>query len=151
MKFRTMRWRADEAVHVEHVAAFVRGDLPTGANGWAKLDADPRITRVGGLLRATSLDELPQLLNVVAGQMSLVGPRPVPLYEVDCYPSERCLGRLGALPGVTGTWQVHGRSSVAFEQMIEMDLDYVAHPSLRRDLALLVLTVPSIMRRRGAA
>jgi lipopolysaccharide/colanic/teichoic acid biosynthesis glycosyltransferase len=120
-------------------------------DGWAKLDADPRITRVGRLLRATSMDELPQLLNVLAGQMSLVGPRPVPLYEVECYPTDRCLGRMGALPGITGPWQVHARSSVTFQEMIEMDLEYVAHPSLRRDLALLVLTIPSILMRRGAA
>ena len=150
VKFRTMEARADEAVHVNHVAAFVHGELPRDGDGWAKLDVDPRITRLGRWLRATNLDELPQLFNVLKGEMSLVGPRPVPLYEVECYPAERCLSRLGAKPGITGPWQVHGRSSVTFEEMIEMDLDYVARPSLRRDLGLLALTIPTILQRRRA-
>lgn len=150
IKFRTMVWQADESPHVRHVEAFVRGQLPSADNDGFKLRRDPRVTRVGRALRTTSLDELPQILNVLAGQMSIVGPRPVPPYEVATYPADRCLARLGALPGITGPWQVDGRSSVPFEAMMKLDLEYVAHPSLRRDLSLILRTVPCILRRRGA-
>jgi lipopolysaccharide/colanic/teichoic acid biosynthesis glycosyltransferase len=149
LKFRTMVRRADEAAHARHVRAFVRGELDRGGGSF-KLEGDGRVTRVGRMLRRTSLDELPQLVNVIRGEMSLVGPRPVPCYEVESYPGEWCLGRLGARPGITGLWQVHGRSVVSFEEMILMDLDYVARPSLGRDLGLLLLTVPAVLRRRGA-
>ena len=149
-KFRTMSDRADETTHAAHVAAFVGGTLDgTGAAGF-KLRDDPRVTRIGSFLRRTSLDELPQLVNVMKGQMSLVGPRPVPPYEVDSYPNESCLERLAALPGVTGQWQVCGRSRVSFEDMIRMDLEYVRRQSTRRDLRLLAQTVPCVLTRRGA-
>jgi lipopolysaccharide/colanic/teichoic acid biosynthesis glycosyltransferase len=149
-KFRTMTHRADDGAHVKHVAAFVSGNLDgTGPAGF-KLRDDPRVTRIGSLLRRTSLDELPQLLNVLRGEMSLVGPRPVPAYEVESYPGEWCLERLAALPGVTGPWQVHGRSRVSFEEMMRMDLDYVRRPSITRDLGLIAMTVPSVLARRGA-
>jgi lipopolysaccharide/colanic/teichoic acid biosynthesis glycosyltransferase len=151
LKFRTMAHCADPGVHEDHVRAFVAGRLGGGADRAAfKLSRDPRVTAVGRFLRATSLDELPQLLNVLRGEMSLVGPRPVPLYEVESYPGEWCLGRLGALPGVTGIWQVRGRSRVSFEEMVLMDLDYVRRPSLVRDIGLLCLTVPCVVARRGA-
>jgi lipopolysaccharide/colanic/teichoic acid biosynthesis glycosyltransferase len=149
LKFRTMRRRSGDATHAQHVRAFVRGELDGGGAGF-KLVRDPRVTRVGAGLRRTSLDELPQLINVVRGEMSLVGPRPVPPYEVESYPGEWCLARLGALPGITGPWQVDGRSTVSFEEMIRMDLDYVARPSLCRDLGLLCRTVPAVLRGRGA-
>lgn len=150
LKFRTMTSRADEAMHARHVEAFVRGELEEARPESFKMEDDPRITRVGAVLRATSLDELPQLVNVIRGEMSIVGPRPVPLYEVDSYPGDWCLVRLGALPGITGLWQVRGRSVVTFEEMIQMDVEYVTNPSLGRDLRLLVQTIPSVFTRRGA-
>jgi lipopolysaccharide/colanic/teichoic acid biosynthesis glycosyltransferase len=150
-KFRTMVVEADPSVHAKYVRDFIAGDLPPTDHSVAfKIGTDPRVTSVGRLLRRTSLDELPQLLNVIRGDMSLVGPRPVPIYEVLSYPGDWCLERLGARPGLTGAWQVHGRGTVRFEEMIQMDLDYVRRPSLVRDLRLLCLTLPCVISRRGA-
>jgi lipopolysaccharide/colanic/teichoic acid biosynthesis glycosyltransferase len=152
LKFRTMRRRAEDAgLHEEFVRAFIAGELAADhASGCAfKLEADPRITRVGRWLRATSLDELPQLFNVVAGDMSLVGPRPVPVYEVVHY-APRHRRRLGAKPGITGVWQVDGRGRVEFEEMVRMDADYIERQSLRLDLALLRRTLSAVLGRRGA-
>ena len=150
-KFRSMVARADESVHREYVRAFVHGRLEptaeTGAN--FKLAQDHRITRVGRLLRRTSLDELPQLLNVLLGDMSLVGPRPVPVYEAAEY-SDSQVERLAALPGITGLWQVQGRGVVPFDEMIRMDREYVHSHSLRLDLQILVATIPAVLRGRGA-
>ncbi|HEX8035527.1 MAG TPA: sugar transferase, partial [Ktedonobacterales bacterium] len=114
-----------------------------------KHTGDSRITRVGHMLRKTSIDELPQLINVVRGDMSLVGPRPPMPYEVERY-SERALARLRVLPGITGQWQVEGRGRVSFEQMVEMDLVYVARSSLVRDIALVLRTIPAVLRGSGA-
>lgn len=114
-----------------------------------KHTGDSRITRVGRMLRKTSIDELPQLINVVRGDMSLVGPRPPMPYEVERY-SERALARLRVLPGITGQWQVEGRGRVSFEQMVEMDLVYVARSSLVRDIALVLRTIPAVLRGSGA-
>ena len=115
-----------------------------------KAKDDPRVTRVGRLLRRTSLDELPQVLNVLLGTMSIVGPRPCIPYEVDRY-SERDLARLYAKPGITGPWQVQGRGRTSFKQMVEMDLDYVMNHSVGRDLLILLRTVPAVLIGRGAA
>jgi lipopolysaccharide/colanic/teichoic acid biosynthesis glycosyltransferase len=114
-----------------------------------KLGDDPRITRVGKYLRQSSLDELPQLLNVIKGDMSLVGPRPVPTYEVEQYQNWHH-GRLAALPGITGYWQIKGRGSSTFDEMIAMDLDYIAQRSLGMDVRLLLSTIPAVLTRRGA-
>jgi len=114
-----------------------------------KHTSDARITRVGRMLRKTSIDELPQLINVVRGDMSLVGPRPPIAYEVERY-SERALARLRVVPGITGKWQVEGRGRVSFEEMVEMDLDYVARSSLVRDVALVLRTIPAVLRGSGA-
>ncbi len=114
-----------------------------------KHTADSRITRVGRILRKTSVDELPQLINVLRGEMSLVGPRPPMVYEVERY-SERALARLRVLPGITGQWQVEGRGRVNFEQMVEMDLNYVARSSLMRDIALVLRTIPAVLWGSGA-
>ena len=115
---------------------------------WLKLDHDPRVTRVGRLLRTTSLDELPQLWNVLKGEMSLVGPRPMPL-EVD----ERIEGwgrrRLDLTPGLTGLWQVLGRTNIPFEEMVKLDYLYVTNWSLWQVIRLLIRTLPAVARRRG--
>jgi lipopolysaccharide/colanic/teichoic acid biosynthesis glycosyltransferase len=115
-----------------------------------KLTNDPRITRIGHLLRKTSLDEIPQFLNVLRGEMSLVGPRPVPTYEVAEYQAWH-YQRLAAAPGLTGLWQVTGRGQVSFDEMIEMDIEYVRNKSLWLDLKILVLTVFVVLSGRGAS
>lgn len=113
-------------------------------------ELDPRITRIGRLLRATSLDELPQLLNVVTGDMSLVGPRPVVRAELDqCYGPHRA-AYCAVRPGMTGLWQVSGRSSVAFPERARLDARYVDEMSPALDLRILARTVPEVIRRNGA-
>lgn len=114
-----------------------------------KLENDPRITRVGRLLRKTSLDELPQFLNVLRGDMSIVGPRPSLPHEVDRY-TERALARLRVTPGITGLWQVKGRGRVTFDEMIEMDLEYIATSSFGGDICLILRTIPAVLSGRGA-
>jgi lipopolysaccharide/colanic/teichoic acid biosynthesis glycosyltransferase len=152
LKFRTMC--ADAAVsplHRDFVRAFVAGQIPPGVGNGVlfKLADDPRLTRVGHWLRATSLDEVPQLFNVLLGTMSLVGPRPVPPYEVAAY-EDRHMLRLAAMPGMTGIWQVHGRGRTSFEEMVQMDVDYVRRRSLRLDVWLVLCTIPQVLLRRGA-
>ena len=118
-----------------------------------KLRHDPRVTPLGRFLRRSSLDELPQLINVLRGEMSLVGPRPLQLRD-----SERlrdvdprgCADRLQVLPGLTGPWQVGGRSDLDYDQMVRLDLDYVSNRSLGRDLGILGKTVAMVLLRRGA-
>lgn len=114
-----------------------------------KMRRDPRITRVGALLRRTSLDELPQLFNVLNGDMSLVGPRPALPQEVSVY-WDRALQRLDAKPGITCIWQVSGRAEIPFAQQVEMDIDYVESHGPLRDIALLARTVPAVLTGRGA-
>jgi lipopolysaccharide/colanic/teichoic acid biosynthesis glycosyltransferase len=114
-----------------------------------KTPDDPRITRVGRLLRKYSLDELPQLINVVRGEMSLVGPRPHQLWEVEQY-GPRELARLRVRPGLTGLWQVSGRSSLSWEAAIALDLDYVERWSLRTDAMILLRTPLAVLRGEGA-
>jgi lipopolysaccharide/colanic/teichoic acid biosynthesis glycosyltransferase len=114
-----------------------------------KLVNDPRVTRVGRVLRRLSIDELPQLWNVVRGDMSLVGPRPAIGYEVEMYEPHH-FRRLAAKPGITGLWQVSGRSHIGFEEMVEIDCEYIARRSLLMDLALLFRTLPVVLSMRGA-
>lgn len=150
-KFRSMAQNADSSVHEAYIRDFVEGRaLPSSeGDGKFKLTNDPRVTRIGRILRKFSLDELPQLLNVLIGDMSLVGPRPVPPYEVACYGNGHHK-RLAALPGITGYWQVKGRCQVTFEEMIRMDLEYIRNASLWFDLKILFLTIPAVLSRRGA-
>jgi exopolysaccharide production protein ExoY len=150
-KFRSMVQDADSAMHEAYIRSFVAGRVqPNEEKGRKfKLTNDPRVTRIGRILRRTSLDELPQLFNVLKGEMSLVGPRPVPPYEVACYrPGDH--KRLAALPGITGLWQVNGRCQVSFEEMIHMDLEYIRNASLWLDIEILLLTIPAVLCGRGA-
>jgi|GEM_PF-593547 len=148
-KFRTMREGAEADPHRAHVERMIaeegREDRPM-----TKLKEDDRVTRVGSFLRRTSIDELPQLWNVLRGEMSLVGPRPSIQYEVDRYPDE-AFRRFAVRPGLTGLWQVQGRSLVTFRQMIEFDCEYVERRSLPLNLKILVLTVPTVLHGKGAA
>jgi lipopolysaccharide/colanic/teichoic acid biosynthesis glycosyltransferase len=153
-KFRTMRADASSDRHREYVTSLIGGGAAaqTHADGrfLYKLAVDDRISRVGRLLRSTSLDELPQLWNVLRGDMSLVGPRPVIAYEADCYPTA-WNARFDVKPGMTGLWQVNGRNQRTYAEMIECDLQYVARRSLRLDLGILARTVLVVLLRRGAA
>ena len=123
-------------------------DAHTVGSGWLVAERDPRITRVGRVLRKWSLDELPQMFNVLRGEMSIVGPRPTLRYQVDQYtPFQR--RRLEAKPGITGWAQIRGRNSLRWPERIELDVWYVEHQSLRLDLAILLRTVPMILKPSG--
>ncbi len=149
-KFRTMRAGADAAPHREYVRALIAEDRTATRGRLYKLSVDNRVTRVGRRLRSWSLDELPQLINVLFGQMALVGPRPVIPYEVDMYPAEY-LGRFDVKPGLTGLWQVSGRNERTYEEMVSFDVRYAREASLLLDLRILAKTVPVVLSRRGVA
>lgn len=146
-KFRTMAHGADQSAHQAHIQAYAEGRLDEHEG--VKMKEDPRVTRVGRILRKTSLDELPQLFNVLLGQMSLVGPRPVPIYEADLYNlwhSER----LSVLPGMTGLWQVTARSHVSYDEQARLDIRYIHNYSLWLDVQILLKTIPAVISKRGA-
>jgi lipopolysaccharide/colanic/teichoic acid biosynthesis glycosyltransferase len=151
-KFRSMRAGVDCRPHRAHVQALIgggEGATPPSCDGWVKLDdGDPRITGVGRVLRRFGLDELPQLVNVLKGEMSLVGPRPGLPYEVELY-REGHRRRLAARPGITGLWQVCGRNRVGFAEMIRLDLEYIRRQSLWLDVSLLLLTPWAVLAGRG--
>jgi lipopolysaccharide/colanic/teichoic acid biosynthesis glycosyltransferase len=141
-KFRSMR------VGAEREKASLRG-RNEASGPLFKIRDDPRVTRTGRFLRRFSIDELPQLLNVLEGSMSLIGPRPPLPEEVREY-SEKQLKRLRTIPGMTGVWQVSGRSQLGFEEMVKLDLYYVDNWSVWLDLAILMLTIPAALSRKGA-
>lgn len=149
-KFRSMYVNADEAIHRNAVKLYMNGmTLSNGASGNThKLADDPRITRVGKVIRKLSIDELPQFINVLRGEMSLVGPRPPLPYEVEDYSIHARL-RLCGKPGLTGLWQVYGRSRVTFAEMVDLDIEYLRRQSILQDLKLIVLTVPVMLFGRG--
>ena len=148
VKFRSMRKGADRTPHLAFVQSLLRdGAAPCQVY---KVANDRRITRVGGFLRRSSLDELPQLWNVLRGEMSLVGPRPDVPYAVAEY-ADWMHARLSVKPGITGLWQVSGRSRVSLHDMYRLDSEYVEDASLGRDIAILLRTVPAVLRRDGAA
>lgn len=152
-KFRTMRPDADPAPHREYVQTLILGGrrrAKTGGRPLYKLAVDDRITRVGRVLRRLSLDELPQLWNVVRGEMSLVGPRPVIPYETEQYPTWY-LARFSVKPGLTGLWQVSGRNEKTYEEMVLLDIEYARRRNLPLDLLILVKTLWVVVRARGAA
>jgi len=142
-KFRTMVDGADALLdeHIRTSAAFRER---------RKLDNDPRVTRVGAWLRRTSIDELPQLYNVLRGDMSIVGPRPVPPDELAQYYRQYADRILSVKPGLTGLWQVEGRSSVSYDARVALDLEYLQRRSLRYDLLLVLRTIPAVLTMRGA-
>ncbi len=153
LKFRSMYVNSDDSIHREAIVKYMNGQEMNGGTDAAikfqfKLSDDPRVTRVGRFIRKTSIDELPQFFNVLRGEMTLVGPRPPLPYEVALYtPRDRL--RLSGKPGLTGFWQVYGRSNVTFRNMVEMDIDYLQHQSLWEDLKLIALTVPVMTQGRG--
>ena len=155
-KFRTMRNGAPDDAHRELIRKMFNGQEAAAGHGNGngkpvyKLVNDDRVTRVGRWLRRTSLDEVPQLVNVLRGEMSLVGPRPPLLYETDAYDHWQ-FDRLKVLPGITGLWQVSGRNLLTYRQMCELDLEYVRRWSLWLDLKILVKTIPAVVFNSGRA
>ncbi|GGZ99827.1 multidrug MFS transporter [Arenicella chitinivorans] len=142
-KFRSMVVDAEaRRTAIEHANEMQNGVL-------FKMKRDPRITRVGALIRKASIDELPQLINVIKGDMSLVGPRPPLASEVAQY-SRTDRVRLMVLPGITCIWQVCGRSDIPFEQQVELDLQYIESQSIWVDIMLLIKTIPAVLTARGA-
>jgi lipopolysaccharide/colanic/teichoic acid biosynthesis glycosyltransferase len=152
-KFRTMHRNASHEEHRAFVQRLIAGDAERhqrADEALFKLASDPRVTRLGRFLRRSSLDELPQLINVLLGEMSLVGPRPPLAYEVERYPPA-AFGRFAVKPGITGLWQVSGRSELTFDEMIELDLEYVRRRSLWLNVKICLSTVWVVLRRKGAA
>jgi undecaprenyl-phosphate galactose phosphotransferase len=149
-KFRSMITSAGKEIHQEYVTRLIKGEItPDGSGKTLKITNDPRVTRVGRILRKTSLDELPQLINVLKGEMSLVGPRPCLPYEYKLY-KDWHKKRTAVRPGITGLWQVLGRSEVSFEDMILLDLYYIYNRSLGLDLGVLSETVSVVLKKKGA-
>jgi lipopolysaccharide/colanic/teichoic acid biosynthesis glycosyltransferase len=149
LKFRTMRAGADDRAHREYQRRYIEGSPDTNLGDSRrpvyKLHQDPRVTRTGRWLRRTSLDELPQLLNVLRGDMSVVGPRPPIPYEVENYALWH-RKRLDMKPGMTGLWQVSGRNRLSFDEMVRLDLFYIENWSLWLDLKIMLRTLPVLLR-----
>jgi lipopolysaccharide/colanic/teichoic acid biosynthesis glycosyltransferase len=150
-KFRSMQEEADATIHEMFVRKFITKQIDIDSSSEIyKLTNDPRITRFGSFLRRTSLDELPQLFNVLKGDMSLVGPRPPLFYELEVYNPWHRRRLLNSRPGITGLWQVYGRSRVRFDDMVRLDLQYAAKQSLWLDLLILAKTPWAVLTCRGA-
>ncbi|MCP4549096.1 MAG: sugar transferase [bacterium] len=144
-KFRTMYFRNDDSIHRAYSERLINGWVAQGnSDNSFKMANDPRVTPVGRFLRKSSLDELPQLFNVIMGHMSMVGPRPPIEYEVEYY-QEWHKQRLLIKPGITGLWQVSGRSSVPFDEMVMLDIHYLEHWSLLLDIKILLRTIPVVL------
>ena len=162
LKFRTMRLDSEAGLHQRYTEDWIfgrtgealspnglrAGPLSNGGGLVHKIVDDPRVTPVGRILRTTSLDELPQLWNVLRGEMSIVGPRPSLPYEVDRY-TEAHKRRFEALPGITGLWQVSGRNHLSFEDMVRLDVAYIENWSLREDIRIVLRTIPTLVMERG--
>jgi lipopolysaccharide/colanic/teichoic acid biosynthesis glycosyltransferase len=142
-KFRTMAVNVETGSHEQHLQQLINSDSPM-----TKLDAsgDPRIIFGGRILRAMGLDELPQIFNVLRGEMSLIGPRPSTVNEFQCYKAGQ-QERLDALPGLTGYWQVNGKNKTTFSEMIDLDIYYARNLSLSLDVSILVRTLPAILQQ----
>jgi len=152
LKFRTMRVNADHRIHQQYVESFIQPSAlsESGKRAVFKIVHDPRVTPFGHFLRRSSLDELPQFWNVLRGQMSLVGPRPPLSYEVARYKGWHRRRVLEAKPGITGLWQVTGRSRTTFDEMVRLDLRYARSHSLWTDLKLLLATPFAVISGKGA-
>jgi exopolysaccharide production protein ExoY len=142
-KFRTMAVNAETESHRRHAQELIKSQ-----NAMVKLDTqkDPRLIPLGTVLRACGLDELPQLFNVLRGEMSIVGPRPCIRYECDAYEPWHW-GRFNAVPGLTGLWQVSGKNRTTFDEMVQMDIAYARQMSLKRDLLIILKTLPALFRQ----
>ncbi len=149
-KFRSMHAANSTLIHEQHVQRVIRENTEPQPGGSLKIPADPRVTRLGRILRRTSLDELPQLVNVLRGEMSLVGPRPDLPYAVAVY-KPWYHERFEAMPGITGYWQVAARNTVSYERMIEMDIEYSRRQNLSWDLLLLLQTAGAVFHGKGAS
>jgi lipopolysaccharide/colanic/teichoic acid biosynthesis glycosyltransferase len=149
LKFRSMHVNNDDRIHQAFVSDLIKAATP--ANGVFKIVDDPRVTPIGRFLRKTSLDELPQLWNVVRGEMSLVGPRPPLPYEVRQYKAWHRRRVLDAKPGITGLWQVKGRSRTTFDEMVRLDLRYARKRSFWMDVKILLATPAAVISGKGAA
>jgi lipopolysaccharide/colanic/teichoic acid biosynthesis glycosyltransferase len=153
LKFRTMRADAAHDIHQQFVSQFIQGDVRGEAGAGApvfKIVADPRVTRIGHFLRRSSLDELPQFWNVLKGDMSLVGPRPPLPYEVKVYKAWHWRRVLEAKPGITGLWQVTGRSRTTFDEMVRLDIRYARSQSVWTDVRILLATPRAVISGSGA-
>ncbi|MGH8613179.1 MAG: exopolysaccharide biosynthesis polyprenyl glycosylphosphotransferase [Gammaproteobacteria bacterium] len=155
-KFRSMYRDADDRIHREYIARFINGRNEETKNDedmekpLYKIKSDPRVTRIGRIIRTTSIDELPQLFNVLKGDMSLVGPRPPLPYEAEQYQSWHLRRILEMKPGITGLWQVEGRSKTSFDDMVRLDLRYIRNWSIMFDLKILIKTVKVVIQSTGA-
>lgn len=149
LKFRTMHAGADTAKHREYVLDLIKADHEDSAAGLYKLERDPRVTRSGAFLRKLSIDELPQLFNVLRGDMSIVGPRPSLPYELEAY-EEWHRRRCDVRPGMTGLWQVSGRSKLNYHEMVRLDLAYIETWSPLRDLVIILQTIPAVFRNEAS-
>ncbi|MRR05424.1 MAG: sugar transferase [Deltaproteobacteria bacterium] len=156
LKFRSMYVDTNDTIHREYIKKLITENSPSEDKGddttppVFKIRNDPRITSVGRFLRKTSLDELPQLLNVFRGEMSLVGPRPAIPYEFESYDIWHRYRLLQVKPGITGLWQVTGRSSTSFDEMVRLDLKYIYEWSLWLDFKILLLTPWAVIKGKGA-
>jgi lipopolysaccharide/colanic/teichoic acid biosynthesis glycosyltransferase len=154
-KFRSMYWNVDDQIHREYVNNLIKGNLEKinqgdGKEPLYKMRSDARITKIGKIIRKLSIDELPQFFNVLKGEMSLVGPRPPIPYEVEKYEPWHLRRILEVKPGLTGLWQVDGRSKTSFDDMVRLDLRYVQTWSLWLDLKILLKTTRAVIRPKGA-
>ena len=149
-KFRTMFSSAEEERHRDHVQDLIRHDASpqdTGGEAWLPIRSDPRVTRIGSFLRRSHLDEFPQLINIVRGEMSLVGPRPPIPYEVEVYQPWH-LRRLAVIPGLTGLWQATGWGRLSFDEGVALDLEYIDRRSFWLDVRLILRTLWQIVTGR---
>jgi lipopolysaccharide/colanic/teichoic acid biosynthesis glycosyltransferase len=151
LKFRSMHAKSDHAVHEEYIKSFIADKVDnSGDSKVFKMQSDSRVTRVGRFIRRTSLDEIPQFFNVLAGHMSLVGPRPPLPYEFANYKVWHRRRLLAVKPGITGIWQVEGRSRVKFDDMVRMDIAYARNWSLWNDIRILLKTPAAVFGGNGA-
>ena len=149
LKFRSMRVNADSSVHAEYLRDLLSGRAESNG-GIYKIPRDPRITRIGGFLRKSSIDEFPQLLNVLRDEMSLVGPRPEVPYALADY-EPWMFRRFEVQPGMTGLWQVSGRGQLSVRDMLRLDVEYAERCDIGLDVGILVRTIPAVLRGTGAA